>query len=243
MLAHILGAGPGAVASHRTAAAPWGIDGFRQGVPELSVPYPAAYRRAGTRTHRSSDLHLTSSTTRSNIPVTSVERTLLDLGAVVPGRQVHLALEDARRRKLTDWDQLLSALVTHAKKGRRGVGVLRSILDQHAGEVAVTDSGFERLVATALVQAGLPRPVLQHEVRIRGRRYRIDLAYPDPRLAIELDGSVHLRRDVWEADHARQNALMLSGWTVLRFTWRDYLDHRSRLVTEVRSALKEVGVP
>ena len=71
------------------------------------------------------------------------------------------------------------------------------------------------------VEAGLPRPVLQHPVELGGRRYRIDLAYPEQRVAIELDGSVHLRRDVWEADHERQKALVLAGWTVLRFTWRE----------------------
>ena len=50
----------------------------------------------------------------------------------------------------------------------------------------MTDSGFERLVVSRLVEAGLPAPVLQHAVEVGGRRYRIDLAYPGERVAIEL---------------------------------------------------------
>lgn len=89
----------------------------------------------------------------------------------------------------------------------------------------------------ALRQAGLPAPELQHPVRVGENTYRIDLAYPEASLAIELDGGGHLRRDVWEADHERQNALILAGWTVLRFTWQDYHRRRHRLVREVRAAL------
>jgi very-short-patch-repair endonuclease len=152
-------------------------------------------------------------------------------------RQVHLAVDDARRRRLIDWNGLLAILVSHARRGRRGVGVLRRILDEHFGEVAVTDSGFERLVVTSLCESGLPRPAIQHEVHLGGRLYRLDLAYPLAKLAIELDGSVHLRRDTWEADHARQNALILAGWRLLRFTWRDYLHRGGKLVAEVRAAL------
>jgi very-short-patch-repair endonuclease len=84
---------------------------------------------------------------------------------------------------------------------------------------------------------GLPRPVLQHEVVCGDDRFRLDLAYPDPMIGIELDGSIHRRRDIWEADHARQNALILVGWTLLRFTWRDYRDRAKQLVAEVRAAL------
>jgi hypothetical protein len=237
LLSAVLAAGPGALASHRSAAVLWGLDGGRAATPEVTVPRGRRYRRPHVRTHESTDLGLVTPGRRRGIPTTPVARTLLDLGAVVSPRRLHLALDDARRRGLTDWDALLATLVAHARKGRNGVGPLRSLLDEHFGEVASTDSGFERLVLTFLVQAGLPAPVLQHVVEVGGRTYRLDLAYPDRKLAIELDGSIHLRRDVWEADRARQNALVLAGWTVLRFTWRDYLDHPERLATTIHRRL------
>src|SRR5690606_4297877 len=189
----------------------------------------------------STDLALAPVRRIAGIPTTAVDRTLLDLGAVVPVERVHLALDDARRRNLTDWGALLATLFAHARRGRRGVGALRRILDEHYGEIEKTDSGFERLVATLLVQAGLPRPVLQERLAVDGRTYRVDLAYPAERIAIETDGADHLRRDRWEADHARQNAVVLSSWTILRYTWRDYRHEPERIVCEVREALRQAA--
>ena len=52
-----------------------------------------------------------------------------------------------------------------------------------------------------------------------GRRYRIDLAYPELRLAIECDGfRWHAQRSDWDADRRRQNDLVAQGWRVLRLT-------------------------
>ena len=238
VLACVLAAGEGAVASHRTAAALWDLDGCRPGPIDISVPRDRRYRRTGVYTHESTDLDRSRVVRRSGIPTTPVDRTLLDLCAKRPTGIIELAIDDALRRRLTSWARLLACLVRHARRGRDGVGRMRRILDQHFSEVAATESGFERLVYVRLVEAGLPRPVLQHEVSINGRTYRLDLAYPEAMLAVELDGSLHLRRDVWEHDHGRQNALMLAGWTVLRFTWRDYVEHQTRLVMEVRAALR-----
>jgi very-short-patch-repair endonuclease len=239
VLARTLAAGPEAVASHRTAACLWGFDGARRGLPELTIAAGRRYHGPpGARVHRSSDLHLVAPVWRSGVPTTPVGRTLLDLGGVVPGPLLHLAVDDARRRRLVDWDGLLDVLVAHARRGRRGVGALRRLLDEHAAELAATDSGFERLAIALLRTAGLPAPVMQYEVVTAVGRFRLDLAYPEPRVGIELDGSIHLRRDVWEADHARQNALVLAGWTILRFTWRDYTRRPTALVGQVREALQ-----
>jgi Protein of unknown function (DUF559) len=197
------------------------------------------YRPPKIRVHESTDLNLATVIRVEGIPTTAVARTLVDLGAVVSVRRVHVALDNARRRSMTDWDELLDTLVAHARRGRRGVGALRAILDQHYGEVEKTGSGSERLVAILLAEAGLPRPVLQHEVVHEGRTYRIDLAYPAERVAIEYDGAQHAELEVWESDHRRQNDVVLSGWTVLRYTRRMYLHEPERIVREVRHALAQ----
>jgi very-short-patch-repair endonuclease len=216
------------------------VDGFRRvGKPELVLPRTQRFRRTDAIVHRSGDLHLVDPVRLEGIPTTPIERTLLDLGAVVSRQRVLLAIDDARRRKLTGWNGLLTTLVLHARRGRDGVGVLRSILEEHHGEVATADSGFERLVMTRLIEAGLPRPVLQHEVRIGPATYRIDLAYPDERVAIELDGQIHLQREVWERDHFRQTVLTNAGWHVLRFTWTQYKENPAWMVREIRAALRK----
>jgi very-short-patch-repair endonuclease len=241
LLAAVLGAGPGALASHRSAAVLWGLEGVRPGIPEISIPRGRKHRYPDARVHQSTDLDRTTSTIIDGIPTTLVARTLLDLGAVMSFEAVHVALDYARRKKLTNWQVLLDTLVVHARRGRDGVGTLRAILDEHFDEVAATESAFERLVYVALCDAGLPRPELQHEVRIGLRTYRLDLAYPELKIAIELDGSDHLRRSTWENDHVRQNSLINAGWTLLRFTWRDYKERRDRLIRDVKTAVRRAS--
>ncbi|MFP3901569.1 MAG: endonuclease domain-containing protein, partial [Acidimicrobiia bacterium] len=192
---------------------------------------------ATARVHQSTDLHLIAPVQRSGVPTTPIERTLLDLGAVVPPTRVQLALDHALRAGLTTIDRLLGTLVRHARRGRRGVRPLRELLAEQLEQGSTPDSGLERLVVILLREAGLPRPTLQHPVTIGGHAYRTDLCYPEARVAIEPDGSIHLRRDVWQSDHERQNALVLAGWTILRFTWGDYRRHPERIVREVERAL------
>jgi very-short-patch-repair endonuclease len=240
VVTHTLSLGDGTMASHRTAAGLWRLDGFpRRGTVELVVRHDRHPAPGGNVVvHRSRDIDLVKPLCVEGIPTTPIGRTLLDLGAVVDRRKVLLAIDDARRRKLIGWGQLLHVLELHAARGRDGVGTLRRILDEHYGEAATTDSAFERLVLVMLVASGLEKPELQHEVRIQGRRYRIDLAYPDKKVAIELDGQVHREREVWESDHVRQNALVNAGWRVLRFTWKQYRESPGSIFREVSHALR-----
>jgi hypothetical protein len=105
--------------------------------------------------------------------------------------------------------------------------------------VEVTDSDFELLVLALLAEVGLPTPELHHRVA-DGDRFiaEVDLAYPRWKIAIELDGAAHLRREVRERDLPRQNDLVLEGWVVLRFTWRRFSEHPEQVVSEIRGAIR-----
>lgn len=232
--------GPGTLASHRSAARLWALDGSTTGRPEVVTPrhLRSCAPHVG-RIHESTDLHLAEPTERNHIPCTGIARTLVDLGAVVPIERVQQAVDDAIRRQLCTWDDLLHTLTIHSRRGRRGVGPLRAVLDASYG-AKVPDSRFNRLVERLLVASGLPAPAIEHEVRTPHGLLiaRVDLAYPDQRVAIELDGKRdHLTSRAFEHDRQRQNRLELFGWLVLRYTWRQYLDSPTRLVAEVQSAL------
>jgi very-short-patch-repair endonuclease len=102
----------------------------------------------------------------------------------------------------------------------------------------VTDTDVELLVLSLLASAGLPEPVIHHRVLDGGRFVaEVDLAYPQWKIAIECDGDVHLRSDVRERDLPRQNDLVLSGWTVLRFSRARVWTRPESIVAEVRAAL------
>ena len=69
---------------------------------------------------------------------------------------------------------------------------------------------------------------------------RVDLAYPDRNLAIELD-SVRWHHNLHNFSHDRQrhNQLLLAGWDVLNFTWDDY----SRRPDQLCAAVAAAGAP
>ena len=87
--------------------------------------------------------------------------------------------------------------------------------------------------------AGLSGPLVQFDVLDRAGRFvaRVDLPYPELRLAIEYDGDHHRERGTFRRDVARLDALRLCGWTVLRFTADDVLRHPARVVAQVRACL------
>ena len=61
----------------------------------------------------------------------------------------------------------------------------------------------------------------QHPLRIGGRSIRIDLAYPERKVAVELDGwEFHRTRSAFDDDRRRANLLVAHGWTLVRFTSR-----------------------
>lgn len=106
-----------------------------------------------------------------------------------------------------------------AGRGRRRVAHFRPVLDARQPGYSPGDNDLEARVQRWLVSADLPRPVAQLPVLVGDRRYRLDLAFPDLRIAIELDGwEAHGSRRAFDRDRARGNDLELAGWTLLRFT-------------------------
>ena len=67
----------------------------------------------------------------------------------------------------------------------------------------------------------LPQWVQQYAIRLGdGRSVRLDAAYPEARVAVELDGAAfHGSRHARERDLRRDTALAALGWVVLRFSY------------------------
>ncbi|QGG95643.1 hypothetical protein [Actinomarinicola tropica] len=155
VLVAVLAAGPGALASHRTAAALWGFTSEADRI-EVSIPAGRVHRGAGVSVHRSRDLAIAAPVRLRGIPVTGAARTLLDLGAVAPAA-VRRAVWTALRQRATAWDVLLRTLTAHARPGRRGITTLRAVVAEHYGE-RVTDSVTEDVAYEILVDSGVGVP-------------------------------------------------------------------------------------
>ncbi len=106
-----------------------------------------------------------------------------------------------------------------------GPTALRRVLNHPARRSGPAESFMERRVQRILAEAELPPLVLQHEVAVGGRRYRIDLAMPSIKLGVESHGRrFHWGRRAGEADNERDLALASAGWQLLYVTWDQLQD-------------------
>lgn len=229
-MAACMASGPGAVVSHRAAAALWGLVGFEPGRLELSVRRDAMREVRGCTMHWPPTLRPEDVTTIDGIPVTTIMRTLLDLAGCVREEILEEALDDALRRRLIRLD----ALRQISRVGRRGGQALGVMVDARAGVDRHPESPIETRLLRLLRAAGLPPPVVQHEIG----RYRVDCAYQDKRVAIEADGyKWHSSRRKWDADRAKEAALTSMGWKIVRVTSLQLQERPEEVVTIVRAAL------
>jgi very-short-patch-repair endonuclease len=241
VLAACLAAGPDAVASHRTAARIWSLGDRSEDKPEITVPRRRRPRLRGVTVHQSLDLTIDQTTVRKRIPVTNPLRTLVDLASVLPADEV----EDALDAGLA-WPSLFSLKAVGttrsllAQRGRSGTGVLRRVLEERALGDAISDSKLERRMGELLRRAGLPPAVFRHVIITPGGVFlaEVDFAYPEVKLAIEVDGfNVHGTPRAMAKDFVRQNGLVPYGWRVLRFTWRQVVGQPDMVAAAIGAAL------
>ena len=175
------------------------------------------------------------------IPCTGLSRTLLDLAAVVGRTRLEQAIDAAMRDQRLRYEDLYDVMEIHSRRGRNGLNLLRSVLNERCVDDAVPLSDWSRWVCELLCESGLPRPDLEHRVHDSDGQFvaQVDLAYPSRRLAIELDSiRWHHNRHSFVNDRRRRNRLLAAGWDVLSFTWDDYSEQPATLCLAVARALR-----
>jgi very-short-patch-repair endonuclease len=175
----------------------------------------------------------------SGIPTTTPARTLVDIGVPHGIGAAGSCLDEARRRDLVTLEEVARVLHQVARKGRNGVGPARKILSERLAWDQITDSQLEDRFLRLIQRSDLPKPVGQFVVRADGGFVaRVDFAYPDASLLIELDGAAyHSDRETFQRDRLRQNRLVSLGYRVLRFTFWDVLATPDFVVDTVASFL------
>lgn len=171
---------------------------------------------------------------RFGIPTTTPMRMLADLGSVESAATVEGLLDRIEGARLVSIAAVEWELARLARPGRRGVGPLRQVLDRRALLETPPDGVLEPRFARLCRLAGLPAPVFQHLVG----RFRVDFAYPELLIAIEVDGyGSHSSPSAFQADRTRQNELVGKGWMVLRFTWADVVRRPERVARQIADAI------
>jgi very-short-patch-repair endonuclease len=221
----VLALGPGAVLSHASAAALWGIRPSSATLIDVTVPgRPRGH--AGIRVHRCALLP-GDVTVRDGIPVTTVERTILDMAAVVSPAALRRLLEAAERERLVDWRRIAQ----RAAEPRRGMRVLRAIVAEKSVGLRITKRELEARFQEFLRRFGLPLPATN--AWIEG--FEVDCVWHGARLIAELDSRRYHGTDgAVERDRARDRRLVAAGWTVIRITWR-------QLHSDPESLARDIG--
>jgi Protein of unknown function (DUF559) len=221
---------PESAFSGRTAAWILGLDMTPCEPIEATIARDVSVRaRGGIRLRRAS-LPEDDVATECGFRVTNGLRTARDLGSRRDLTESVVAIDMAVHAGLVDLATLSSWVSRNS--GAKGVKRLR-----RAVELAnpLAESPMESRLRLELVTAGLPDPCVQAELRDAHGDFigRVDMYYPDARLAIEYDGKDHKDRLV--EDLRRQNSLINAGYHVLRFTAPD-LRFRGVVASQVRRA-------
>jgi very-short-patch-repair endonuclease len=227
------------VASHRSALRLWDLDGYRGSLVEVTATRRRTRSRPDVKVHLSDNLQACDEARMGLLRVTSVNRTLIDAGAVLTEARVEEALESALRQGLTTLPRLAARIDELCGRGRRGCGVVRTLLDKRRWGDPPTASPLETIISRLLARHGLPSPVRQYEIVDRGRfMARPDFAYPELKIAIEGQSFKHHGTRVgWEQDSERFNRLQELGWVVILVTWRDATARPAMVAERVRNTI------
>ncbi|MFN2525908.1 MAG: DUF559 domain-containing protein, partial [Actinomycetota bacterium] len=227
-----------AVVSHRSAAELWRLDGIAKGHVDL-LTTGNSRRRPGVIVRRTRSLGRNDWRWRTPFRVTTPERTLRDLAAIVNESELECALESALRLGLTTIERVLGKLNEHPRHGREGCGVLRGLLIERCRHLVPNDSTLETLWERLARRGELPP--YERQFRIwDGDHYlgRVDFAWSHARVAVETDSwKWHFGREAWEQDQRKNNYLQKHGWIVLRFTWRQIVETPDEVIASIWAVL------
>ena len=222
---------PEAVFAGATAAWLLGLDLRPNDPVEIVVPARSGIRSRDGLSVRRCAISRREIVSVRGLRATELRRTISDICLRWPAVEALVAIDMVVALGLTD----AAALRRHAEKtkGRPGARRLRS----RAALSAPAESPMETRLRWLLIQAGLPRPDVQRDLRDSEQRFvgRADLYYPRARLVLEYDGGNHRERLV--EDDRRQNMLINAGFRLLRFTAADIHHRPDIVVAQVREAL------
>jgi very-short-patch-repair endonuclease len=219
LLSAVLSVGDGAVASHSSAARLWSFAYSPEPAIELTVGRDRNTAARGVVLHRSRCFGDSDVGRRDGIPCTSFERTLCDCSTLLSEFQLGRTLDDGLRRGRASIARLIDcARRLESGPGRR-MSKIRALLVPRRHGFAPGGSAAELRVLDVLRATSLPLPVQQHVVRVGGRRFELDFAWPDLGVFVEYYGlAVHSLPSAVAYDSERLTLLTSAGWTPLVFT-------------------------
>jgi len=225
---------PFAVFSGRTAAHLLGARELTDSEQTVEVSIPDTCRFgpiAGLRVRRVVSLEPDDVRTVGKSRCTTGLRTALDLARFETLPESVVALDVLLSRGIAFQKELREVTAELSGRGARRARQAVELADPRA------ESQPESRLRVGLALAGLPA-VAQYVVKAEDGRFiaRVDLAFPEAKVAVEYDGAWHATTAQLRKDRRRLNELVRAGWLVLHVTAADMYD-LPRVVQSVRELL------
>jgi hypothetical protein len=236
--AALLLAPPGSFAAHHTAATLLGATAPETPTLHIGTSLGRTTKHRRVRLHRYAVMPPLVMV--AGLACTTAVRTFLDMAAQLELVELVVLGDSLVRAGRTTVRELVDAARASSGSGAR-------LAREAAGYVRPrVDSPMETRVRMLLVLAGLPEPDVNVEVRLHGGClvYRIDLAYPGVKVAIEYDGRHHIDRQAqWQQDLRRREDLESAGWRFVVLTSHDVFGVPAETLERVNGVLREAGMP
>lgn len=180
------------------------------------------------------DLPASQITSVSGLTVTTLARTAIDISRGQPLERAVVALDYARRSGVSK-RELIDA--RDAVRGHRGVASADAAINECT---SLAESPMESMSRIVFLRGGLPRPVLQQELRgASGAQFRVDFFWPEARLVGEADGWSKYAGDpsALRREKLREDDLRLAGYAFVRWTWEELVRTPAAVVARVSTRL------
>ncbi|ROR95722.1 hypothetical protein EDD28_0284 [Salana multivorans] len=160
-----------------------------------------------------------------DVMVTSPARTAIDVARTEPFLRA-LPVVDVLLRLGVEPDELTARV--SALGSVRGARAAAAVVSSATGRVHAIG---ESIVRGHAILMGLPPAHTLYAVDTPRGRWEADLAWPELKVAIEIDGATKLAglrgealTRALNASAAREAALVEQGWVILHVTWRDLME-------------------
>ena len=232
---------PCAALAFTTAGQEWGLRRMQDERVHVLVPHGSSPVLEGIVVHRCRKIDPIDLVERpGGIRVTSVARTLFDVGAVVGTFKLESALEQALDKELVRFDELADSVQRLFHKRRPGSREIRKVINSRSDWSDSVQSELELRVLRMMKKLGFPEPEVQFVLRSAdGSVIRFDFAWPDVKLALEIDHSFwHAGSAESRKDKGRDRRAALLGWHTLRLTEDDVNLSLEKVMAEVLLILR-----
>jgi len=228
--------------SHGSAAWLWGIAGSAEAIqtPTITVPRSRLVRVSGLDIVRSR--HAVRAVFRRGLPCTDPIRTIIDCAAGATAEDLDDLVDRALARKIVRHERLLKSVVAstdfrHHRGRPRLVARFKARGVTGSPHPSVLESRMGRLLRRHRIPE--PRAELWWGP---DRSYRLDFAFPEVRLVIEVDGYAgHFAPEKQRYDRRRDQRLRRAGWTVLRYDWWEVTYDAARVAQEIAGIYRELA--